>query len=49
MGLSFEAFRAGATPKTIPTIADTPNAKLTDQKDTDAGKNLLNFWAINLQ
>ncbi|MEK7061334.1 MAG: hypothetical protein AAB954_01590 [Patescibacteria group bacterium] len=37
MGFKREALRAGATPKTTPTIADTPKAKETDQKDTEVG------------
>ena len=40
MGFKRDAFKAGATPKTTPTRADTPKAKDTDQKETDVGKIL---------
>mgnify|MGYP001579065783 CR=1 FL=1 len=35
MGFSLLARAAGATPKTIPTRADTPNESITDQGVTD--------------
>lgn len=39
MGESWLALRAGATPKMIPTAADTVNAKTIADKVTAAGKN----------
>ena len=41
IGLRREARIAGATPKIIPTAADTPKARATDAKDTLVGKALL--------
>ena len=40
MGDNLEALRAGATPKTIPTIVETPKARITEFRVTFAGKIL---------
>ena len=41
MGESLLAFRAGATPKMIPTKEETPKARIIDERVILAGKKLL--------